>query len=627
MNTLTQPTHLRPGSLAGPPRIDDLRADVVDWLRRLQAGEIEELHLGTANERQLLGALVQIYNGRREILADDVPAPRRRLARPIDAVEVELLLERHRIEDEDLEDEARTGGAAFPRRTLQLCVRRKQAVRPDTLVHLCKVLNAVLQARGSAVVVTQADLLPVSVPLEQLRQHLAMSPCKDMAVFLAAVNERIRTELAGVGRRGTLTVRRPELAADQLAGADIVPLMHFQLRAVCAALGVSATTLLAPPSPAPQADGGRARQWLQAHGLNALAERIEAAWQWRDGGFRIDPYSGPADNPTQPYATAQCLVALLHAGRAAQRGREMRQALKLLAASRREYRTENQVIHGWRYFVTGGTELDYPIADIACWVVLAEASALRLDLWTDAEKAQAQQRLIEDVEALLRQQAPSGGVVPIPHVEDRHARTYTTAMTVWAVTEALRVSLGDDAHQARWVDALNRAVGWLLDHHRADIGFIPDPGVARAAFLPGLHAQCTFTLHLLERLRRAGDIADGVQPIAEAAPLVQAARLLTDWLGATRPRFDENNITIDRHAHFPPTRYRCENSRHLWAPWAIAALHHMAALGTTSAAALGDQVAVAFQEYWQQRGERDYGCNGTYELAEALYGFSHLAGQ
>jgi hypothetical protein len=211
-------------------------------------------------------------------------------------------------------------------------------------------------------------------------------------------------------------------------------------------------------------------------------------------------------------------------------------------------------------------------------------------------------------------------------VEDRYARTYTTAMAVWALAEVLRADLGEERCQALWVASLNRAVGWLLDHHRAEVGFLPDPGVARAAFFPGLHAQCTFTLNLLERLRRAGAVPPSVAPLAEADPFVQAGRLLTEWLGAARRRFEDHNVTIDRHSHFHPTRYRCENTRHLWAPWAFAALQQMAALGTAGAPALAGQVAACFQEYWHQRGLREYGCNGTYELAEALFGFCHLTG-
>jgi hypothetical protein len=381
--------------------------------------------------------------------------------------------------------------------------------------------------------------------------------------------------------------------------------------------------LIARPS---SAQPGKAARWIQSQGLEALADRIYSARQWRDGGFRIDPYSNPAENPTQPYATAQCIVGLLRAGHAGRRPRELQGALKVLADTRCEYRAGSNVVRGWRYFVLDGTELDYPIADIACWVLIAEAAALRHDLWGREHHAQAQERLTDYADALLQQQANSGGFVPIPQVEDRYARTYTTALAVWALAEALRVDLGDERRQETWVAALNRAVGWLLDHHRSEVGFIPNPNLPRSAFFPGLHAQCVFALNLLERLRRAGAVPDGLDPIVESDQFVKAGRLLTEWVSSTHRRYEDHNVTIDRHSHFHPTRYRLENTRHLWAPWTFAALHHMAALGESCAAALRDQVAACFQEYWQQRGEREYGCNGTYELAEALYGFAHLTG-
>ena len=88
-------------------------------------------------------------------------------------------------------------------------------------------------------------------------------------------------------------------------------------------------------------------------------------------------------------------------------------------------------MRGWRYFVLDGTDLDYPIADIACWVVIAEAAALRAGLWEGEHLAQATARLTDYAGDLLLQQAPSGGFVPIPQVEDRHVRTYTTTLAVW----------------------------------------------------------------------------------------------------------------------------------------------------------------------------------------------------
>jgi hypothetical protein len=608
-------------SRAGQPSIDDLRADVVEWLRRLEACEAEELHGPAGKERGLLNSLVQLYNAHRGRLTREAPAPRRRLTRPIDAVEVEVILQRHDIEDSDLDDESLPGGASFPRRTMQLCVRRRQAVRSDTLTNLCAAINAVLRARGIDTTVAEADLVPVPVPLERLRQLMAGAGFRDVATFVRAVNEPIAAQLEIVRRRGAITVRGAELTADLLSGTETIALMHFQVRAITAALGTAGPALLARPGSAKPADAGR---WIESHALDTLVDRIYAARQWRDGGFRIDPYSGPAENPTQPYATAQCIVGLLRAGQAARRPREVQAALKVLADTRREYRAGSRVMRGWRYFVLDGTDLDYPIADIACWVVIAEAAALRAGLWEGEHLAQATARLTDYAGDLLLQQAPSGGFVPIPQVEDRHVRTYTTTLAVWALAEALRVDPGD--RRDGWVAALNGAVGWLLDHHRADVGFIPDPGVARSAFFPGLHAQGTFALNLVERLRRAGAVPDGVVAVAGSDPFESAGRLLTEWVGAARRRFEDHNVTIDRHSHFHPTRYRLENTRHLWAPWAFAALHHMAARGEAGAAAPRDQVAASFQEYWHQRGEREYGCNGTYELAEALYAFSHVRG-
>src|SRR5262245_58340339 len=157
-----QPSPFAP-RMACPPRIDDLRADVVDWLRRVEAGDAEELQGATGKERRLLSSLVQLYNAHRHRIADEAPAVRRRLTRPIDAVEVEAILQCHGIEDADLEDEKLAGGDSFPRRTLQACVRRRQAVRPDTLANLCAAINAVLRARDIDFTIAEGDLLPILV--------------------------------------------------------------------------------------------------------------------------------------------------------------------------------------------------------------------------------------------------------------------------------------------------------------------------------------------------------------------------------------------------------------------------------------------------------------------------------
>ena len=218
MTCVANPRCLPSALLPGQPSIEDLRADVVEWLRRLQANEAEELYAATGNERQLLNSLVYLCNAQRERFSAAPLPVRRRLTKPIDAVEVEVILQRHHIEDADLEDEALTGSASFPRRTLQLCVRRRQAVRPDTLANLCAAINAVLRVRGVDTVVPQADLLPVPINLDRLRQLMAHANCSDAATLVHAVNERIPAQLDVVGRRGTLAVRRPGLTADLLAG-------------------------------------------------------------------------------------------------------------------------------------------------------------------------------------------------------------------------------------------------------------------------------------------------------------------------------------------------------------------------------------------------------------------------
>ncbi|MHB1424287.1 MAG: prenyltransferase/squalene oxidase repeat-containing protein [Gemmataceae bacterium] len=606
--------------------VEELRESLSEFLRRLESNEIGELDAVGESERKLLGDLLQLYNAHRDRLSQAPPPVKRPgHARPIDAVEVEILLDRYGIQDADLEDETLTPACVVPRRTLQTSVRQNQKLSRGKLSDLCAAMNAVLQARGTDAAVTQAEILPVSISLTRLRQCIATSSSPDEAALVQAANDRIPGQLAVVERRGKIRVPNPELRVDLLKEGETISLMHFQLRALIAALGVPEKSLLSHQS-APQPEA--AAQWVHSVGLGEVVERINRAHQLRDGGFRIDPHARPgSDNPTQPYTTAQCVVGLLRAGHAENGPKMLQGALKFLVGSRRDYQVGQGVVRGWRYFVHDGTELDYPIADIACWVIVAEAAALRRTLWQGEQKTQALGRLTENIEGLLKQQASSGGFVPIPQVEDRYVRTYTTCMAIWALVEAVWAEKDGDSAREEWVTALNRSLGWLLDNHRREVGFIPDPNVPRSEFFPGLHAQCVFTLSLVGRLKKTGILPDCVDSVADSDRYLAAARLLADWFSSVRRRVEEHNVTIDRHSHFHPTRYRLENTRNLWAPWALAAFHHMGALGVEDAESLRNQVAACFRDFWQRGGEEWFGCNGTYELAESLYCFAHLLGE
>lgn len=171
--------------------VEEVRTAVAEFLRRLDVNEVGELDDVTGSERRLLSDLLSLYDSCRNQMSQAPPPIRRRLlSRPIDAVEVEVLLDRYRIEDGDLEDDTVIPeNAIFGRRNLQLGVRRRQAVRPATVSNLCAAMTAVLQARGVDAVVTETDILPVTISISRLRQVIADSSYLDeVAVYKRLMN-------------------------------------------------------------------------------------------------------------------------------------------------------------------------------------------------------------------------------------------------------------------------------------------------------------------------------------------------------------------------------------------------------------------------------------------------------
>jgi len=326
-----------------------------------------------------------------------------------------------------------------------------------------------------------------------------------------------------------------------------------------------------------------------------------------------------------PYITAQCAVALLSYGHAETDRKPLQQAVKYLRKTRLEYRENGSVVYGWPYYVRNKSEQSYPVADITGWAIVAESFALRKNLWPTGQEDEARTAIIDSVDHLLRQQAESGGFVPIAPVVDSHARTYTTTLAAWALAESMRALTVFGGWEESWVTAANRAIAWLWDQHRENVGFTVDPvNQYRPEFYPGLHGQCLYTLIRIKRLVESGSLPATITADYGEEQLLKSGKILTDWLNSVHPQFNHYNETIDSLSHLPLTNLLLENTRHLWGPWTFAALHEIAAIGHPNALEQRDRVAAAFQEYWQAGGRNQYGNKGTYELAEALYCFAYI---
>jgi len=181
----------------------------------------------------------------------------------------------------------------------------------------------------------------------------------------------------------------------------------------------------------------------------------------------------------------------------------------------------------------------------------------------------------------------------------------------------------------RMPKSVQQGLGWLHNHYHKELGFLPDPVSNPDPPLNlGLHAQTVYTITLIRRRCLNNECPRSIADYCDTPNFQAAAEFLIENLQNVldHHEYDEKNETIDRDSHFPAVGVTIETSRHIWGPWAFAALHNLAELGDCRARKLRDQVVVKFYEYvHSERARSEFGVvGGLYEIAESLFCFSHI---
>jgi hypothetical protein len=231
-------------------------------------------------------------------------------------------------------------------------------------------------------------------------------------------------------------------------------------------------------------------------------------------------------------------------------------------------------------------QFEWGVTEVAGWVLLAEVASLSPNtgqkIWGGDLQA-AKQRLVRDVEMLLRLQMKSGGWSPISPemltgaakangLVEAHERTYSTAIAVWALSEVRRSNLLDSKKNEDIDQSIRNGTKWLLVNYRLDSKtWTPNPargGGTDIRYL-GLTAQVLF---VLERARPYTPEV-GLSQYIDARQAFAGAILVAD-AGDTEPLFkrpiNRNDHTHDSDSYLPDAKVSIEASTFLWFPWTVA---------------------------------------------------------
>lgn len=336
------------------------------------------------------------------------------------------------------------------------------------------------------------------------------------------------------------------------------PARRRQMGAVALVLGGLVTTgcsvyVALPPEPDVTA--------LMKEELDAWSQEL-VALRKGEGTLRSDRRDPSAVD--QVWNTAQALNALLlPAATPDGHPRELRELLDAIEAVRLPE------AEGWGYY----TDFKWGVTEVAGWVLLAEVRALRPDwsalIWAK-DRPLGLQRLHRDMELVLTRQLPSGAFAPVSQPLEVHARTYSTAVAVWALVELRRAELC--AERCGEVDrAVRGGVNWLLKTYEDNPGsWVPRPG--RGGNLentPGLTGQ---VIYVLERARPlAGDLLRDEYADYRRQYFKSFDTAPDPEHPALRNRAArDNDRTPDGDVSLPGKGVLLEGSTFLWFPWAIA---------------------------------------------------------
>ncbi|PYJ70320.1 MAG: hypothetical protein DME76_05945 [Verrucomicrobia bacterium] len=283
--------------------------------------------------------------------------------------------------------------------------------------------------------------------------------------------------------------------------------------------------------------------------------------------------------------------------------------------------TELREPEGWGYF----EQYDWGVTEVAAWVSIAETRALRVKnpVWQADQPALLKRQVRDIIQLLKNREIPQqrGGYSPINDTTvPSYARTYSTIMALWAMTEAaspeLEIFTADELKELH--TRIRSAIAWLAQKADPEGWRVNPSNPTKYTPFFGLTAQ---TLCILARVPSTVEKADYPIFTTIKRHLLQTADA---W---TKRPVKENDRAPDGDRYLLPTQKVIESSTFLWYPWSICLMRNLStdrALNDSQQATAGKlfkrlrQRVVEFGDFV----DSDY----NYVAAEGLIGFGWMSG-
>jgi class 3 adenylate cyclase len=283
-----------------------------------------------------------------------------------------------------------------------------------------------------------------------------------------------------------------------------------------------------------------------------------------DGGIKMS--SSSAENTTQVWQTAQCLVGVLSSNQNLEsQVPKIKSAFKYI-----ENLHHNGAVEGWNLY---GNANEFTITEIGNWVTLANIKSLdsQTRIWDDAEREEVIKRVVRNLDESNRRQDTTGGWRPIRNESSEFTRTYPTILALWTLIEAKRSPAVSASIGARYDENIRRGINWLLVNYKEGQGWVPNPNRSgQKDHFDGLTAHALYVLSRAAGVEVVGFIKDD-HVYRTARQDFLKNRQFADW------SIEANNSHLpDPDLRFVGTEFLAEGSTFLWFPWVLAELSQLA---------------------------------------------------
>jgi hypothetical protein len=288
------------------------------------------------------------------------------------------------------------------------------------------------------------------------------------------------------------------------------------------------------------------------------------------GGFRFSQTGISTD--AQVWTTAQCLTALLvqDVSLIKDAGPALRRAFDYIERSRLKSSGS-----GWGYV----KDMNWGVTEIDAWVALAYLYSLKADnaalIWKSNELADAVSKANLALDLIVERQHDDGGWSVIERTSNqKHLRTYSSIMAVWALAEAEQNGDVLSGHEEKYRSALTLGAKWILGSYSTSStfsGWWPNPSnKVLVGEYPGMTAQ---TLFVLSRAKTSHSFIGADPKFKEALEAFIHLALEGNESGQSliSRKMAPNETAHDSDRYLEGRTETAEQSTFLWYPWTIAA--------------------------------------------------------